>query len=215
MGEEKQRTSQKNLQQQPWFWPVIYSAIALALIGIIIGYNALVERAENDMLQTEVADPTEVLVETAVQKETMKFPFKEAHVNEVTIVQDFYDMEADEASRENALLVFNQVYSTSTGVSLAINSEPFEVLAALSGEVVEVKRDTFTGNSITINHVDGYQTRYSSVTDILVKEGDQITQGEQIATTIDNEWNPAAGIHLYFEVLEQGQTINPRKLLAF
>lgn len=215
MGEEKKGPSQKNWQQQKWFWPVVYSAIALALVGLIIGYNELVQRSEQKMVQTEPAEPVEVLVETASQKETMKYPFKEAYLNEVTVLQDFYDLEADEATRERALLVFNQVYSTSTGVALAINSEPFEVVAAMSGEVAEVKLDAFAGNSITISHADGYQTRYSSVTDILVKEGDIIKQGEQIATTTDNEWNQTAGIHLFFEVFDEGEFINPRKLLAF
>ena len=214
MGEEKKGPSQKVWQQQPWFWPVVYSAIALALVGIIIGYNELVQRAEQETVQ-DPGEPVEVLVETAVQKETMKYPFKEAYLNEVVVLQDFYDLEADEATRERALLVFNQVYSTSTGVALGINSEPFEVVAAMSGEVSEVKLDAFTGNSVTIDHADGYQTRYSSVSDILVKEGDIIKQGEQIATTTENEWNPTAGIHLFFEVYEGGELINPRKLLAF
>lgn len=215
MGEEKKGPSQKDWQQQPWFWPVVYSAIAIALVGIIVGYNELVQRAEQETVQSEPSEPVEVLVETAMQKETMKYPFKEAYFNEVVVLQDFYDLEEDEATREKALLVFNQVYSTSTGVALGINSEPFEVVAAMSGEVSEVKLDTFTGNSITINHADGYQTRYSSVTDIVVKEGDMIKQGEQIATTTENEWNPTAGIHLFFEVYDEGVLVNPRKLLAF
>lgn len=214
MGEEKKGPSQKDWQQKPWFWPVVYSAIALALVGIIVGYNELVQRAEQTT-ESEPAETVDVLVETASQKETMKYPFKETYLNEVTVLQDFYDLEADEATRERALLVFNQVYSTSTGVALTINSEPFEVIAAMSGEVTEVKLDAFTGNSITINHADGYQTRYSSVTDILVKEGDILKQGEQIATTTENEWNPTAGIHLFFEVFDQGELMNPRKLLAF
>lgn len=215
MGEEKKGPSQKDWQQQPWFWPVVYSAIALALVGLIIGYNELVQRAEQQTTQSEPSEQTEVLIETAVQKETMKYPFKETYLNEVSVLQDFYDLEADEATREKALLVFNQVYSTSTGVALSINSEPFEVVASMSGEVSEVKLDAFTGNSITIDHADGYQTRYSSLTDILVKEGDIIKQGEQIGTTTENEWNPTAGIHLFFEVFEQGELMNPRKLLAF
>ena len=75
--------------------------------------------------------------------------------------------------------------------------------------------DAFTGNRITIDHPNGMQTRYTSVADILVKEGDQITQGEQIATTQENESNPTAGIHLHFEVLEQGDFVNPEKYLSF
>ena len=47
-------------------------------------------------------------------------------------------MEADETTRENSLLVFNQTFVTNTGVTLSMNSEPFEVVAAMSGKVEEV-----------------------------------------------------------------------------
>lgn len=69
--------------------------------------------------------------------------FKEQYLNEAAILQEFYDVTKDEASRENALLVFNQVFTASTGVSIAINSEPFEIVAAMSGEVTEVKMDSW------------------------------------------------------------------------
>lgn len=144
----------------------------------------------------ETAVPEQTLVETAARQETMKYPFKETYLDKVTVLQDFYDMSADAETRENALLVFKQTFSTSTGISLAINSEPFEVVAAMSGEVAEIKVDEFTGNSITINHTNGMQTRYSSVADVLVKEGDYVGQGEQIATSAQNEWNPSAGYSL-------------------
>lgn len=215
MGEEKQQPSQKKLQQRPWFWPAIYSLIALAVVAVILSYNALYESQQDDLLMNEPGAPDPVLMETATRAETMQYPFKEEYVEAVTVLQGFYDMEADAEKRGNALLVFNQVYSTSTGISLAINSEPFEVVAAMSGEVAEVKLDVFTGNEITINHSDGMQTRYSSVTDILIKEGDIVTQGESIATAMENESNPTAGIHLHFEVLEQGVPVNPENLLAF
>ena len=58
-------------------------------------------------------------------------------------------------------------------------------------------------------------TRYTSVGDIVVQEGDIVAQGEPIATTIENEWNPTAGIHLHFEVLKDGEYMNPRDLLTF
>ena len=215
MGEEKNKPSQKNWQQRPWFWPVVYSGIALAIIALIISYNALIENQQEKLLLQEPVTPEQTLVETAAKQETLKYPFKEEYFEEVTVLQDFYDMEADAVSRENALLVFNQVFSTSSGVSLAINSEPFEVVAAMSGEVVEIKLDAFTGNAITVDHGNGLQTRYSSVADILVKEGDHLAQGEQIATSSENEWNPTAGIHLHFEVLDEGTPVNPRKLLSF
>ncbi|MEL3960163.1 M23 family metallopeptidase [Lysinibacillus endophyticus] len=220
MREEKQTTPSPNKnswQKKPWFWPSIYAGIAAVLIGLIFSYNAII----NDDEEKEVASTNnettsqETVIETNARQETLKYPFSEDHLDQVQVLQDFYDVTADEATRENALLVFNQTFSTSSGVSLSVNGEPFEVLAAMSGEVTEVKLDAFTGNKIVITHPNGMETQYSSVTDILVKEGDTVEQGQPLATTTENEWNPTAGNHLHFQVLQDGEHVNPRNFLAF
>ncbi|WP_042472318.1 M23 family metallopeptidase [Bacillus ndiopicus] len=220
MREEKNlKPSPKNLQKKPWFWPAIYAGIALAVLALMFSYNALVTKQEERLLTESVAKEEspqqQPVIETNAVQENLKYPFDEALINQLTVLQDFYDLSADAKTRENALLVFKQTFSTSSGMSLAINSEPFEVLAAMSGVVTKVKMDAFTGNSITVEHANGLETRYSSITDIVVKEGDEVIQGQALATTTENDWNPSAGIHLHFEVLENGEAINPRKLLAF
>lgn len=215
MREDKQKPSQKPFMQRKWFWPVIYSSMAIMIVAVIFSFNELYESQQEQIALEDTPVPEGNLISTSAKQETLKYPFKEEHSAEMSVLQYFYDMKADEATREKALLVFNQVYTTSTGVSIGINSEPFEVVAAMSGVVGEVKMDVFKGNSITINHPNGLQTRYSSVADILIKEGDQVTQGEQIATAQENESNPTAGIHLHFEVLEQGVHVNPGKYLSF
>ena len=215
MREVKQKPSQK-MTERPWFWPVVYSSIALMIVGVIFSFNALYNSQQDQVaLEEQPVANQQNIVPTATKLETLKFPFKEEYLNEVAILHEFYDVTDEEATRENALLVFNQVFTTSTGVTIAINSEPFEVLAAMSGEVTKVKMDVFTGNQITITHPNGMETRYSSVADILVKEGDKVTQGDPIAKSQENDWNPTAGIHLHFEVLEDGVLVNPRKFLAF
>lgn len=218
MREEKNlRPSPKKLQQQKWFWPAIYVGLALAIVIGMSGYNMLAKKEQAEVPE-EVAKDDKILppvIETNTAQENMKFPFSELYVNDVEVRQDFYDVAADAKTREKALLVFKQSFTNSTGLSLVINNEPFEVLAAMSGTVTKVKLDVFKGNSMTIEHANGLQTRYSSITDIVVKEGDTVIQGQPIATTTSNEWNQAAGTHLHFEVLENGKAINPRKLLAF
>ena len=92
-------------------------------------------------------------------------------------------MEADEAMRENAYLVFNQSYVTNSGVSISIDGKPFEVLAAMSGVVEEVVTDVFSGDEVVLKHADGMKTIYSSLTGILVKQGDEVAQGEPLAMT--------------------------------
>lgn len=217
MREDKNsRPSQKGQwQKKPWFWPAVYAGGALMLAGILFGYNALVTQVEEaplpDLAQVEPGP----VVETNARTETMKYPFKEASRDKVQIVQEFYEVKADAKMREKALMVFNQTFTTSSGISLAMNGEEFEVVAALSGKVLEVKLDEFTGNKIILEHPDGKQTHYSSVKDILVKKGDQVTQGQPIATATENEWNQAAGVHMHFEVLDNGAYVNPKTFVAF
>lgn len=213
---KQNKTSQKtNWQQKPWFWPTIYGGIAVVLIGLIFTYSALTREGENETVNEPTVQDESPVIETNARTETLKYPFDESQLENVKVLQDFYDMNADAKTRENALLVFDQTFSTSSGLSISINNEPFEVLAAKSGEVKEVKLDSFTGNKIIIAHPNGMETHYSSVYDILVKEGDLVEQGQPIATTIENEWNPTAGIHLHFEVLEDGKHVNPRNYLNF
>ncbi|HWL12664.1 MAG TPA: M23 family metallopeptidase [Ureibacillus sp.] len=219
MREEKQIKTSPNKnswQKKPWFWPSVYAAIAVVLIGLIFSYNALIgDEEEKEVAQNGTASEDSTVIETNARTETLKYPFDEAALDSVQVLQDFYDVTADAETREKALLVFNQTFSTSSGVSLSVNNEPFEVLAAMSGEVTEVKLDAFTGNEVVIKHANGMETRYSSVSDILVKEGDTVVQGQPLGNTIENEWNPSAGNHLHFEVLQDGEHVNPRNFLAF
>ncbi|WP_318617020.1 M23 family metallopeptidase [Sporosarcina sp. YIM B06819] len=219
MREEKPKApSQKNksAKAKSWFWPVVYSGIAIVFVGMIWGYNAFMTEDSpglTDVANNDVKDPP--IVQTNAVKETLKYPFAEEVLDDVVIVQDYYDTERDEASRENALLVFNQTYVANTGVSISVQGEPFEVVAALSGKVESVVTDPFKGDEITLSHADGLTTIYRSVTGIQVKQGDEVSQGQALATASENGWNSTAGIHLLFEVQENGVAINPRSKLAF
>jgi len=217
--EQSNKTSQKkkNNPKKPWFWPLVYTGFSVAFVGMIWGYNVYVsnDSAEDAEWVKNGSEPDKVTIETNAQAENMKYPFAEALFDKIQVVQHYYDMEADETTREKSLLVFNQTYRTSTGVSLSMNSEPFEVVAALSGKVEEVNLDPFEGDEIVLSHANGMQTKYRSVTGILVKVGDEVEQGQAMATSTENEWNPTAGVHLQFEVLENGVLVNPESYLAF
>ncbi|MFD1203814.1 MULTISPECIES: M23 family metallopeptidase [Sporosarcina] len=217
MREEKPKSpSQKNKspKKNRWLWPAIYSGIAIVFVGMIWGYNAFVQKDKNET--ADVTDANEQpIVETNASSEVLKYPFSEDLFENVAILQEYYDAEADEDMRESALLVFNQTYLTNKGLSISVDGQPFEVVAALSGTVEEVVIDEFRGSEVTISHADGMTTIYGSLTGILVKEGDQVLQGDPIGTATSNEWNAKAGTHLHFQVLQDGVPINPRSLLAF
>ena len=217
-AENKFKPSKQKLQQRIWFWPAVYSALAILLIFAVVGYNYLSQpdnSAKQDEQEAKNNEGGGTTVPVNAQGETMKYPLKEELVKNAQVLQEFYDVNAAPEIQQNALLVFNQTYSTSQGISISVKGEPFEVLAAMSGEVQSVKMDPFTGNKITLVHANGYTTIYNSVGEILVQEGDHVTQGEPLGKTIENESNPYAGVHLHFQVKKDDVFINPKTLLAF
>lgn len=219
MREEKPKApSQKNksFKKSNWFWPVMYASIAVLFVGMVWGYNAFNTKEAPALSEGDTPGVQQpVTVETNAQNETLKYPFSEDLRDNVAIIQEFYDAEDDEETRESALLVFNQSYLTNRGIAISIEGQPFEVVAAKSGTVEEIITDSFKGNEIVIAHADGMKTVYSSLTDVVVKEGDTVKQGDPLATAAQNEWNPQAGVHLHFEVLQEGVAVNPRSFLAF
>lgn len=202
-------------KKQTWLWPTIYVGFALLFVGMIWGYNALISPDSEVAGSKTPADAGEAEVAVTAQNETMKFPFDEAMLDQMTVLQDFYDLEASDESQENSLLVFNQTFETNSGVTISIEGEPFEVLAALSGTVKEVNEDKFLGDEIVLEHENGLLTRYRSVVEIQVKAGDVVQQGQALATAAANDYNATAGVHLQFEVYADGEVVNPRTYLGF
>lgn len=219
MREEKPKfPSQKNKSQKKnrWFWPAIYSGLAIVFVGMIWGFNAIVQKdSATDGVEVTQQPNNDLVVETNAQTEVLKYPFDEDEFENMAILQEYYDVEADEDMREKALLVFSQTYLTNKGLSISMEDQPFEVVAAMSGTVKEVVIDEFSGSEITIEHADGLSTIYGSLTGILVKEGDQVLQGQALGNATSNEWNAQAGTHLHFEVHKDGIPVNPRSYLAF
>lgn len=221
MREEKPNSpSQKNKQTQKknWFWPAMYSGIAIVFVGMIWGYSAFIKDDTPGLTDGAIGNKTEdgaPIVETNASEEVLKYPFAEELLDDVAILQNYYDVEADETTRESALLVFNQSFTTNTGVSISIDDKPFEVVASKSGVVEEIITDVFQGDEVVVSHADGMKTVYSSLTEVIVKKGDEVSQGQPLATTAANEWNPTAGVHLHFEVLVDDETVNPASYLGF
>ena len=64
---------------------------------------------------------------------------------------------------------------------------------------------------IILDHEHEYYTLYAHVADILVKEGDDVRQGQRIGTV--GETGSLEGPRLYFEVRFEGKPQNPEQWL--
>lgn len=123
-------------------------------------------------------------------------------------VKSFYDYKADTKEQESSILYYENTYMQSTGVSYS-NGQAFDVVAILSGTVKEVKTDETVGNSITIEHENGITSVYQSITDVTLKQGDAVSQGDKIGTSSTSLISSDLDNHLYFELIINGKCVNP------
>ena len=85
-----------------------------------------------------------------------------------------------------------------------------EIKSAITGRVSEISEEGNLGKHIKIENND-YGTVYAHCREILVNEGDEVKQDEKIAT-IGNTGN-STGPHLHFEILKNGEHVNPLDFL--
>ncbi|MBQ8002972.1 MAG: peptidoglycan DD-metalloendopeptidase family protein [Clostridia bacterium] len=68
------------------------------------------------------------------------------------------------------------------------------------------------GNYIMIDHGDGYVTTYAHLTTSYVKEGDSVKEGDVIGTI--GSTGRVTGPHLHFEILHNGNYVDPMRYIA-
>ncbi|MDP9898430.1 murein hydrolase activator EnvC family protein [Variovorax ginsengisoli] len=100
---------------------------------------------------------------------------------------------------------------TNKGVDFAGNlGEPIH--AARAGRVVLVSSALSTyGTMIVVKHDDDFITAYAQIGKALVKEGDEVQQGQPIAEMGRNATNNR--VELHFEIRKQGTAVDPEPYL--
>jgi murein DD-endopeptidase MepM/ murein hydrolase activator NlpD len=92
------------------------------------------------------------------------------------------------------------------GVDIAGQSGS-EVLSVATGVVTRAGIASGYGYLVEINHGNGYATRYGHNQEVLVAVGDTVTRGQPIA--LMGSTGRSTGPHVHFEVLRNGQQVDP------
>ncbi|NCC17126.1 MAG: M23 family metallopeptidase [Clostridia bacterium] len=101
-----------------------------------------------------------------------------------------------------------------TNASISISAAAGDIVkAAEKGTVKEITKDEVKGNSVVIEHENGWLTTYSQLAeDLSVKVGEAVTKGQAIGTVGEpTKYTVALGSHVEFAVAKDGETIDPKK----
>lgn len=84
-----------------------------------------------------------------------------------------------------------------------------DVRAARAGRVVEARMDAHTGwgNTVLVDHGDGFTTRYAHLSAVTVRLGQAVARG-QVVGQVGNTGR-SFGTHLHYGVYFQGRAVDP------
>ena len=85
------------------------------------------------------------------------------------------------------------------------------IAASAGGQVIWAGPKGTYGNLVKIDHGNGFTTYYAHCSELLVQEGDQVTQGQTIALV--GSTGRSTGPHCHFELLWQDELLDPQLCL--
>lgn len=217
--DEKKRNSKnsgmKRFLSKRWALPAIYLACAAILLTAVLWFENSNKNSADpgkvDVQNVENAgkNSDNEAIEVNGKAESFKWPV--ASKENTVVKKEFYDENADKTQQEKSLVFYENQYHKNRGMDISMkDGKTFAVTTALSGKVTKVKEDALLGNVIEVEHTKGITTTYQSVTEIAVKEGDVVTQGQVIAKAGQSLLNKDAGIHVHFEIRKDGVAVNPQ-----
>jgi len=99
-----------------------------------------------------------------------------------------------------------------TGLDLMSQTGDDKVFAVKPGIVVMAEYLPQYGNTVMIRHLNGVESLYAHLAQLLVKVGDKVTTESQLGY-IGNTGDSSTGKHLHFEILVGGYPVNPQKVI--
>jgi len=97
------------------------------------------------------------------------------------------------------------------GVDFA-GQEGAKVSAVAAGLVTFAAERAGYGQMVEINHGNGLATRYCHNEKLLVKQGDMVSKGQEVA--LMGSTGHSTGPHLHFEVLKNGAQVDPLRFIG-
>lgn len=202
----------KKLKLKSWVVPALYVvSISIIFISVVMVGKLMATDYERAVLNDNVHVPSGIIDNNStvpVVEVTNQSIIKPFTASDVNVTKDFYSSEDSEENQLKSLIFYKNTYMENTGV-LYTGENAFDVVAVLDGNVTSITKDEILGNVVEVTHSTNLITIYHCLSEVSVKVGDAIKQGDVIgksgSVNIDDTYKNA----LLFEVNYQGQIINP------
>ena len=190
--------------------PVIYSvAIVISIFSMYLVKNIFTKNMDSNKNEVKYVDNEITGVDTVIPViSTSTSIIKPYTNNDVKIVNNFYNYQADAESQQNSILYYENTYMQNSGVDYAMDSE-FDVVSILDGTVIKVEENDILGVIVEIRHTNDLISIYQSLKDVSVKVDDKVVQGQIIAKSGTSNINTSLTNHLHFELYHKGMIVNP------
>ncbi len=196
----------KKRKLKPFVLPSLYVAIiGVMFISIAFLGATLQENTNKNTFAVSAIKNITVPVTSINTDETIVKPF----TNENVIVsKSFYDMKDEEKKQQNSLVYYENTYLQNSGVLYSADEE-FEVFSATNGTVTKVSTDDILGKVVEVTYNTNLKMVYYSLSEVLVKENDNLTPSTVIGKSGDNGLENEKENCLLFEVYYNGEAIDP------
>ena len=193
--------------------PIIYGACVLAFAismyfaGVIANKYLFSKNSDLQYVDKEITEGLDRDIPVVSTPSVIVRPYLN---NDVKLSKSFYDYKADSKSQENSIILFEDTNMQNSGVDYSLE-EVFDVISILDGIVISVKEDNLLGTTVEVRHSNDLISVYQSLSEVIVKEGDELIQGQIIAKSGISNINKDLGNHLHFELYYKGTIVNPEE----
>ena len=192
--------------------PVLYG-MCIGIGTLLLGGLWYADMSQQSLNTTEEEDHTYVSrlfddgVTSVVSTQNV---ITKPYTNEsVKALNSFYDYKGDEKSQQNAIINYETTYIQNNGIAYGGIDDTFDVVSVLAGKVTSVKEDKIMGKIVTIEHDNNIVTTYQSLSEVTVKEGDEVAQSTVIGKAGESNLEKDLGKHILFEISIDGKYVNP------
>ena len=199
--------TRKRIRLKPLpFIIIVLLLIPIFTISLLFKMTLSEEPAVEDYITEETTSPTVPVINTDPK------PINPYTDSSVTIGKKYYEYKGDEQNQISAILKHDDTYLQNSGIDY-VSENVFDVIAIMNGTVSNVKEDETVGKTIEIKHNDGIVSIYQGLSEVSVKKGDVINQGQILGKSGTNELDKDLGNHLHLEIYNNGQAMNPEDYL--